>query len=75
MRVGFWRFLEALESRKIKATFAVNGSALTVVPLRPELFNAWLDATPESARQLLSIPIPLVFEREFWIHVLQPNVV
>lgn len=27
----------------------------TVVPLRPELFNAWLDATPESARQLLSI--------------------
>jgi len=32
MRVGFWRFLEALESRKIKATFAVNGSALTVYP-------------------------------------------
>ncbi len=27
----------------------------TVVPLRPELFNAWLDATPQSARQLLSI--------------------
>jgi len=27
----------------------------TVVPLRPELFNAWLDATPESACQLLSI--------------------
>ena len=27
----------------------------SVVPLRPELFNAWLDATPESARQLLSI--------------------
>lgn len=32
MRVGFWRFLEALESRKIKATFAVNGSALNVYP-------------------------------------------
>ena len=27
----------------------------TVVPLRTELFNSWLDATPESARQLLSI--------------------
>jgi allantoinase len=27
MRVGFWRFLEALGSRGLKATFAVNGSA------------------------------------------------
>ena len=27
----------------------------TVIPLRPELFNAWLDATPQSASQLLSI--------------------
>lgn len=27
MRVGFWRFLEVLEQRGIKATFAVNGSA------------------------------------------------
>lgn len=27
----------------------------TVVPLQPELFNAWLDTTPQSARQLLSI--------------------
>src|SRR5438477_2552123 len=27
MRVGFWRFLEALNGRNLKATFAVNGSA------------------------------------------------
>ena len=27
----------------------------TVIPLRPELFDAWLDATPQSASQLLSI--------------------
>src|ERR671929_634972 len=30
MRVGFWRFLEALEARKLRASFAVNGSALDV---------------------------------------------
>lgn len=30
MRVGFWRFLEVLKSRNIKATFAVNGSAINV---------------------------------------------
>jgi peptidoglycan/xylan/chitin deacetylase (PgdA/CDA1 family) len=30
MRVGFWRFLEALGSRNIPATFAVNGSACAV---------------------------------------------
>jgi peptidoglycan/xylan/chitin deacetylase (PgdA/CDA1 family) len=30
MRVGFWRFLEVLKARKLKATFAVNGSACTV---------------------------------------------
>ncbi len=30
MRVGFWRFLDALSSRDLKATFAVNGSALEV---------------------------------------------
>lgn len=28
MRVGFWRFLDALESRGLKASFAVNGSAI-----------------------------------------------
>lgn len=28
MRVGFWRFLQALEARKMRATFAVNGSCL-----------------------------------------------
>jgi allantoinase len=27
MRVGFWRFLDALEKRGLKASFAVNGSA------------------------------------------------
>lgn len=27
MRVGFWRFLETLEARGLKATFAVNGAA------------------------------------------------
>ncbi len=30
MRVGFWRFVEALQSRGLKATFAVNGSACDV---------------------------------------------
>ena len=27
MRVGFWRFLEVLQSRNLRATFAVNGTA------------------------------------------------
>ncbi|MDN5926335.1 MAG: polysaccharide deacetylase family protein [Hyphomicrobiales bacterium] len=30
MRVGIWRFLDALSSRGLKATFAVNGVACTV---------------------------------------------
>lgn len=30
MRVGFWRFLEALEARGLKASFAVNGTACRV---------------------------------------------
>ena len=30
MRIGFWRFLQTLESRGLRATFAVNGSACTV---------------------------------------------
>ncbi len=30
MRVGFWRFLEVLGKRQIKATFAVNGSSLDI---------------------------------------------
>jgi len=30
MRVGFWRFLEVLEVRNLKASFAVNGSACRV---------------------------------------------
>jgi len=30
MRVGFWRFVEVLRRRDIKATFAVNGSAIEV---------------------------------------------
>lgn len=32
MRVGFWRFLDALSSRGLRATFAVNGSACEVYP-------------------------------------------
>src|ERR1700731_5092380 len=30
MRVGFWRFLETLNARKLKATFALNGTATTI---------------------------------------------
>lgn len=30
MRVGFWRFIETLGSRNLKATFAVNGTACEV---------------------------------------------
>lgn len=30
MRVGFWRFLDVISARELKATFAVNGSALAV---------------------------------------------
>src|SRR5688572_18266472 len=29
MRVGFWRILEALSARNVKATFAVNGASCT----------------------------------------------
>jgi peptidoglycan/xylan/chitin deacetylase (PgdA/CDA1 family) len=32
MRVGFWRFMETLQSRGLKATFAVNGSACAAYP-------------------------------------------
>jgi allantoinase len=32
MRVGFWRILEALASRKLKASFAVNGSCIKIYP-------------------------------------------
>ena len=41
MRVGFWRFLEVLGARKLKATFAVNGSACA---LYGEACQAALDA-------------------------------
>jgi allantoinase len=41
MRVGFWRFLEALGSRGLKASFAVNGSACKVYE---KACNAALDA-------------------------------
>src|SRR5262247_1947960 len=30
MRVGFWRFLEVLGARRLKATFAVNGTACSL---------------------------------------------
>ena len=32
MRVGFWRFLDVLAQRKLKATFALNGSVCTEYP-------------------------------------------
>jgi peptidoglycan/xylan/chitin deacetylase (PgdA/CDA1 family) len=32
IRVGFWRFLETLSSRKLKATFAINGSVCELYP-------------------------------------------
>lgn len=32
MRVGFWRFLDALNARSIKATLAINGSACSMYP-------------------------------------------
>ena len=32
MRVGFWRFVEVLAKRKLKATFAVNGSCCADYP-------------------------------------------
>lgn len=32
MRVGFWRILETLASRKLKASFAVNGSCIEIYP-------------------------------------------
>jgi peptidoglycan/xylan/chitin deacetylase (PgdA/CDA1 family) len=41
MRVGFWRFVETLESRKLKATFAINGS---VCELYPDACEAARDA-------------------------------
>lgn len=41
MRVGFWRFLEVLKSRKLLATFALNGSACVEYP---EVCRAALDA-------------------------------
>ena len=41
MRVGFWRFVETLGARKLKATFALNG---TVIDLYREACQAALDA-------------------------------
>ncbi|HQU25307.1 MAG TPA: polysaccharide deacetylase family protein [Acidiphilium sp.] len=32
MRVGFWRFLDVLQRRNIKASFAVNGTCCTLYP-------------------------------------------
>src|ERR1700761_3151174 len=41
MRVGFWRFLDVLAHRKLKATFALNG---TVIELYREACAAALEA-------------------------------
>ena len=34
MRIGFWRFLETLGSRGLKATFALNGTACMALEIR-----------------------------------------
>lgn len=41
MRVGYWRFIEALGSRNLKATLALNGSTCSVYP---QACRAALDA-------------------------------
>src|SRR6266436_3846603 len=41
MRIGFWRFLEVLGARNLKATFALNG---TVIELYREACQAALEA-------------------------------
>ena len=41
LRVGFWRFLDVLSSRGLKASFAVNGSAIEAYP---SVCQAALDA-------------------------------
>ena len=41
LRVGFWRFLDVLNARNLKASFAVNGSVLS---LYPEVCEAARDA-------------------------------
>ena len=51
MRVGFWRFLEVLGARNLKATFAVNGAACTTVsrrrarPRSTRAGNSWATAS------------------------------
>ena len=40
MRVGFWRILEALNARKLKATYAVNGSCIEIYRQACEAANA-----------------------------------
>ena len=40
MRVGFWRFLETLSARKLKASFAVNGTACELYPEACEAAHA-----------------------------------
>ena len=57
MRVGFWRFLETLNARNLKATFAVNGSACT---LYGEACQAALDAG------FLSASVEVVEETVRW---------
>ena len=40
MRVGFWRFAEVLAARGLKASFAVNGSAIATYPAACEAARA-----------------------------------
>src|SRR4051794_9596763 len=44
LRVGFWRFLDVLQSRRVRATFAVSGSACSIYP---EICGAARDASWE----------------------------
>ncbi len=40
MRVGFWRLLEAFESRGIRPTLSINGSVCTAYPRLAEAAHA-----------------------------------
>ena len=47
MRVGFWRFVEVLAARRLKATFALNG---TVIDLYREAWDRTKDAPLRAGR-------------------------
>ena len=47
--------IEASNHPVMKLMHKPEDEKRTVVPLRPELFNAWLNATPEEAQALLQL--------------------